>query len=122
MSTPLGDWLRAQDDATLAALVRLRPDLTVPPPADLTVLATRAGVRTSVHRACDDLDTPTLAVMEPLGVADADRAPVTRAEVARLLGPDVPLDALDAALTTLRARALIWEADAPATGAAAADD
>ncbi len=34
MPTPLVDWLRAQDDATLAALVRLRPDLTVPPPAD----------------------------------------------------------------------------------------
>ena len=92
MSTPLVDWLRAQDDATLAALVRLRPDLTVPPPADLTVLATRAGVRASVHRACDDLDTPTLAVLEALVVADADSAPVARAEVARLLGPDMPAD------------------------------
>ena len=49
--------LRAQDDETLAALLRLRPDLAVPPPADLTVLATRAGIRASVHRACDDLDT-----------------------------------------------------------------
>ncbi len=113
MSTPLVDWLRAQDDATLAALVRLRPDLTVPPPADLTVLATRAGVRASVHRACDDLDTPTLAVLEALVVADADQAPVPRAEVARLLGPDVPADALDTALATLRARALVWEAEGP---------
>ena len=110
MSTPLVDWLRAQDDATLAALVRLRPDLTVPPPADLTVLATRAGVRASVHRACDDLDTPTLAVLEALVVADADHAPVPRAEVARLLGPDVPADVLDARLAALRARALVWEA------------
>jgi len=108
MSTPLVDWLRAQDDATLAALVRLRPDLTVPPPADLTVLATRAGVRASVHRACDDLDTPTLAVLEALVVADADQAPVPRPEVARLLGPDVPADVLDTALATLRARALVW--------------
>ncbi len=110
MSTPLVDWLRAQDDATLAALVRLRPDLTVPPPADLTVLATRAGVRASVHRACDDLDTPTLAILEALVVADADSAPVARAEVARLLGPDVPAVVLDTALATLRARALIWDA------------
>jgi hypothetical protein len=111
MPTPLVDWLRAQDDATLAELVRLRPDLTVPPPADLTVLATRAGVRASVHRSCDDLDTPTLAVLEALVVADADSAPVSRAEIARLLGPDMPASVLDAARQALRARALIWDAD-----------
>ena len=110
MSTPLVDWLRAQYDATLAALVRLRPDLTVPPPADLTVLATRAGVRASVHRACDDLDTPTLAVLEALVVADADRA--RRAGVARLLGPDVPLG-VSTPLWPPPARALVWEAEGP---------
>ncbi len=110
MPTSLVDWLRAQDDATLAALVRLRPDLTVPPPADLTVLATRAGVRASVHRTCDELGAPTLAVLEALVVADADTAPVPRAEIARLLGPDMPPNALDAALQALRARALIWDA------------
>jgi Helicase conserved C-terminal domain len=110
MPTPLVDWLRAQDDATLATLVRLRPDLAVPPAADLTVLATRAGVRASVHRSCDDLDTPTLAVLEALVVADADSAPVPRAEIVRLLGPDMPADTLDAALQALRARALIWDA------------
>ena len=43
MPTTLVDRLRAADDGTLAALLRLRPDLAVPPPADLTVLATRAG-------------------------------------------------------------------------------
>lgn len=112
MPTPLVDWLRAQDDATLAALVRLRPDLTVPPPVDMTVLATRAGVRASVHRTCDDLDTPTLAVLEALVVADADSAPVPRAGLAELLGPDVPADVLDTALSALRARALIWDVDA----------
>ena len=112
MSTSLVDWLRAQDDETLAALVRLRPDLAVPPPADLTVLATRAGVRAAVHRACDDLDTPTLATLEALVVADADQAPVPRAEVAHLLGPDVPADVLDRALATASAaRALVWEAE-----------
>ena len=70
MRTPLVDWLRAQDDDTLADLLRLRPDLAVPPPADLTVLATRAGIRASVHRACDDLDTIALHVLEALVVAD----------------------------------------------------
>ena len=85
MSTPLVDWLRAQDDDTLADLLRLRPDLAVPPPADLTVLAARAGIRASVHRACDDLDTPALAVLDALLVADADREPADPAEVRRLL-------------------------------------
>jgi hypothetical protein len=115
MPTPLVDWLRAQDDETLAVLLRLRPDLAVPPPADLTVLATRAGVRASVHRACDDLDTVTLAVLEALVVADADTGPVDLAEVARLLGPDVPPADLAAALTTLRDRALVWGPDGALT-------
>ena len=98
MRTPLVDWLRAQDDDTLADLLRLRPDLAVPPPADLTVLATRAGIRASVHRACDDLDTIALHVVEALVVADADVEPAPVDEVARLLGPTLPRAALDAAL------------------------
>jgi hypothetical protein len=111
MPTSLVDRLRAADDGTLAALLRLRPDLAVPPPADLTVLATRAGIRASVHRACDDLDTVTLAVLEALVVADADREPVAPAELRRLLGPDVPAAVVDRALAALRARVLIWDDD-----------
>ncbi|WP_433557073.1 helicase-associated domain-containing protein [Pseudonocardia xinjiangensis] len=111
MPTPLVDWLRAQDDETLAVLLRLRPDLAVPPPADLTVLATRAGIRASVHRACDDLDRVTLIVLEALVVAGADSAPVPLAEVRRLLGPDVPGAALSGPLAALRERALVWGPD-----------
>ncbi|WP_219417924.1 helicase-associated domain-containing protein [Pseudonocardia nigra] len=111
MPTPLVDWLRGQDDEMLSALLRLRPDLAVPPPADLTVLATRAGIRASVHRACDELDTVALAVLEAFVLADADSAPVPVAEVRRLLGPDVPAPALDAALAALRERALVWGPD-----------
>ncbi|WP_344423802.1 helicase-associated domain-containing protein [Pseudonocardia ailaonensis] len=109
MTTSLVDALRAQDDASLAALLRLRPDLAVPPPADLTVLATRAGIRASVHRACDELDTVTLAVVEALVVADADHTGAERDGLAALLGPDVPAEALDRALVALRERALVWE-------------
>lgn len=111
MPTPLVDWLRAQDDDTLARLLALRPDLGVPPPADVTVLATRAAIRASVHRTCDELDTVTLAVLEALAVADADTEPVPRAEIARLLGPDVPAAVLTGALDELRARALVWGPD-----------
>jgi hypothetical protein len=110
MTLPLVDWLRAEDDETLARLLRLRPDLAVPPPADVSVLATRAGVRASVHRACDDLDTVTLAVLEALVVADADHTAVAREEIAALLGPDVPAAALDTALAALAERALVWGA------------
>ncbi|MFC5995418.1 helicase-associated domain-containing protein [Pseudonocardia hispaniensis] len=111
MPISLVDWLRAQDDETLAALLRLRPDLAVPVPADISVLATRVGIRASVHRACDDLDTATLAVLEALAVTDADAAPVPREEIGRMLGADVPTEVLDAALAALRERALIWDTD-----------
>jgi hypothetical protein len=111
MPESLVDWLRTQDDETLATLLRLRPDLGVPPPADLVVLATRAGIRASVHRACDDLDSLTLAVLEAAVVADADGAPVPLDELRRLLGPDVPAAPLDAALRALRERALLWGPD-----------
>ena len=38
------------------ALIRLRPDLVVPPPADFSALAIRAQSRLSVARALDGLD------------------------------------------------------------------
>jgi hypothetical protein len=111
-STALADWLRSQDDGTLAALLRARPDLAVPAPADSTVLATRAGIQASVARACDDLDRFTLAVLSALVVAGADAEPVSRQEVARLLGPDVAAGRLRQALDALRCRALAWGDDA----------
>ncbi|MDN5914673.1 MAG: helicase-associated domain-containing protein [Pseudonocardia sp.] len=143
MQTSLVDWLRGQDDETLAALLRVRPDLAVPPPADLTVLATRAGIRASVQRACEELDTVALAVLEALVIAAAETTPADTGEVARLLGPDVPAGAVEAGLTALRDRALVWGPDdgvslvpaarevvpqypgglgRPASGAAAVDD
>ncbi len=121
MPTSLLDRLRAADDGTLAALLRLRPDLSVPPPADLRVLATRAGVRASVHRACEDLDTVALAVLEALVVADADREPVSADELRRLLGPDVPSTAVQRGLAALRERMLVWDADGLALVPAARD-
>src|SRR5918994_6793 len=49
--TNLADHLRALPDDTLAALLRLRPDLVVPVPTDLSALAVRAQSRVSVARA-----------------------------------------------------------------------
>jgi hypothetical protein len=119
--TSLLDWLRAQPDATLVTLLRLRPDLAVPPPPDLTVLATRAGVRASVNRACEDLDTFTLAVLEALVVAGADAAPVSRSTVLELFGGAISAKRLDAALQQLAERALIWGLPEPRLVPAALD-
>ena len=110
--TSLLDWLRASDDVMLAALLRLRPDLAVPPPPDLTVLATRAGIRASVNRACEDLDTRTLAVLEALVVAGADAEPVPLDRIAALFGTEVSADQLADSLAELRERALVWGTDA----------
>ncbi|MBP2340508.1 hypothetical protein JOF41_006686 [Saccharothrix coeruleofusca] len=104
--TTLADWLRALDDAALVALLRARPDLATPPPADTTVLATRVGSRASVARACEDLDTLALTVLEALLVLDADLRPVPLTALRELFDVDIrPPVAL------LRARALLWGDD-----------
>ncbi|WP_410613807.1 helicase-associated domain-containing protein [Amycolatopsis sp. lyj-109] len=105
-ATSLADWLRAEPDDALAELLRTRRDLSTPPPSDSTVLATRAGTPGSVARACEDLDTFTLAVLEACLLAGADRDPVPVEDIAKLVGADVA-----APLARLRARALIWGSD-----------
>ncbi|MEV4598695.1 helicase-associated domain-containing protein [Amycolatopsis sp. NPDC049253] len=105
-ATSLADWLRAESDDALADLLRTRRDLSTPPPSDTTVLATRAGTPGSVARACEDLDTFTLAVLDGFLVAGADTAPVSLPSVAAMVGTDI-----SGPLARLRARALVWGAE-----------
>jgi hypothetical protein len=64
MTTTLADHLRSLPDDALAALLRLRPDLVVPVPTDVSALAVRAQSRMSVARALDGLDEFTLRILD----------------------------------------------------------
>ncbi|WP_166347118.1 helicase C-terminal domain-containing protein [Phytoactinopolyspora limicola] len=99
----LAEDLRARTDDELAGLLRTRPDLVVPVPADITQLASRAATRTSVVRALDRLDQFTLHVVDTLVVLPD---PATGKDVQQLLG--APPRAVRAALAALRQRALTW--------------
>ncbi|WP_405841225.1 helicase-associated domain-containing protein [Streptomyces sp. NBC_01518] len=118
MSTPatpprsLAEALRNRDDASLAALLRSRPDLITPVPTDLTQLATRAGTRGSVVRALERLDRFALQTAEALAVAGD---PASYDELVGLMAGDARdaavVHALPRALATLREQALVWGAD-----------
>ncbi|MDO0913928.1 helicase-associated domain-containing protein [Streptomyces sp. DT2A-34] len=108
----LAEALRARDDASLAVLLRSRPDLITPVPTDLTQLATRAGTRASVVRALERLDRFALQTAQALAVA-AD--PAAYDELLALMAGDegdpTVAGALPHALGALRDQALVWGAD-----------
>ncbi|MFE0254629.1 helicase-associated domain-containing protein [Streptomyces sp. NPDC059010] len=108
----LAEALRVRDDASLAVLLRSRPDLITPVPTDLTQLATRAGTRASVVRALERLDRFALQTAEALAVA-AD--PASYDELLGLMtgdeGDPAVAGALPHALGTLRDQALVWGGD-----------
>ncbi|MEU0965177.1 helicase-associated domain-containing protein [Streptomyces sp. NPDC005917] len=108
----LAEALRARDDASLAVLLRARPDLITPVPTDLTQLATRAGTRASVLRALERLDRFALQTAEALAVAGD---PATYPELLGLLAGDggdpLVAAALPRALGVLRDQALVWGDD-----------
>ncbi|MEJ3749725.1 helicase-associated domain-containing protein [Actinomycetes bacterium KLBMP 9797] len=77
MATTFADHLRALPDRALADLLRLRPDLVVPVPADLSALAVRAQSRVSVARALDGLDQFTLQILDAVRLTRAPESGAT---------------------------------------------
>ncbi len=104
----LAQWLGSRPDDELIELLRLRPDLTVPLPGSMGVLANRAQQRASVMRAADELNTLALAVIEALALAGGHSTPVRREDIDALLAGRAPAKAIAAAIDQLRARALLW--------------
>ncbi|BCM67681.1 hypothetical protein EASAB2608_03015 [Streptomyces sp. EAS-AB2608] len=108
----LAEALRARDDASLAALLRSRPDLITPVPTDLTQLATRAGTRASVLRALERLDRFALQTAEALAVApDPASYDTLLGLMAGDAGDETVAGALPRAVACLREQALVWGGD-----------
>jgi Helicase conserved C-terminal domain len=77
--------IRTLPDDALAALLKLRPDLLTPVPADTVTLAARAQSTVSVARALDCLDQFTLEILDGLRLGvDLSQVPKASAAVDRL--------------------------------------
>ena len=103
----LADDLRRRPEDDLARLLTLRPDLLHPVPPDITALAARAASSTSVARALDRLDAPTLAAAHALSRIEE---PATGDYVRSVIADAVPGQAADAC-DHLRNLALLWGDD-----------
>ena len=104
----LAGWLRDRDDETLRSLLRDRPELITPVPADMATLAARASTPGAVGRVLDTLDAFTLTVVEMLLVLPS---PVTYDELAQGVSGGEPDDRLRGAVDRLRTLLLAWGDD-----------
>jgi hypothetical protein len=122
MSTTLADHLRALPDDGLATLIKLRPDLVVPVPADFSALAIRAQSRLSVARALDGLDRFTLEVLDALRFTRTEAETSAEAVLALTAQSGVDPSRVRAAIERLRALSVVYGPDQALTVAAGVDE
>lgn len=105
MSSPrsMADVIRSMDAKALARLVRLRPDLAIPRPADLSELVERAMGQVSTQLALEQLDAWQRRVA--LALAACPDAVGSR-HLAALMGAE--RTAVSGAVEALAQRALVW--------------
>ena len=106
------DWLRARPDAALVALLRARPDLTVPAPSDLSVLARRLDSPPSVWRSLESLNRFAVQVLESVVLLGRGQRAVSAAQVASFLGKRASVTQVKRVFEALEILALIRGGDA----------
>lgn len=112
----LADDLRARDDAALARMMASRPDLVHPVPADITVLAQRAGSPASVAAALRSLDHLALqvvlaAALAPDPTTAASLVEVVATPLAGAVGTTAARARVRSAVLRLRDEGLLWGGD-----------
>ncbi|GAA2592430.1 helicase-associated domain-containing protein [Dactylosporangium fulvum] len=122
MTSSLADHLRALPDDGLMALIRLRPDLVIPPPSDFSAMAHRAQSRVAVARALDGLDTFTLEILDALRYTRVGHTTSVEAVLALTAAAGVEAARVRSAIDLLRSYAVVYGQDQALRIAGAVDE